>query len=117
MFQREEDIAICWVAKEASLENAHMNLVCMEGLITNATKAANLKRDRCALVAQQANHAVLEMGISEENAQNRFADDTIDFASRPLGFWDEPPKEERFVRPTFSPPRRTHKERPARRYF
>jgi hypothetical protein len=54
----------------------------MEGLITNATKTANLRRDQCAYLTQQVNHEVVEMSIAEATVQHRFTD----FSVRPLSF-------------------------------
>jgi hypothetical protein len=86
MLSAEEDLAIQRVVRESVLESARMNVLCMEGLITNATKAANLKRDRCAFVTQQVNYEVVEMSMAEENAHNRFAEDQNAFSFQPITF-------------------------------
>jgi hypothetical protein len=68
MFAFPEEYTIHQIAREAIRENAHMNLTCMEGLKTNATKVANVKRDRLALITQQVNLDAVDMMIAEENA-------------------------------------------------
>jgi hypothetical protein len=86
----------------------------MEALITNATKAANLKRDKCALVTQQVNHDVVEMSIAEEEAQNRFAQDSDNFLANPLNFQTEEHRGRQQETLTFSPLARTHNEQTSR---
>jgi hypothetical protein len=118
MFWVEEDSSIHQLVREIALENAPINIYCMEALITNATKAANLKRGKCALVTQQVNYDVVEMSVAEEKAQNRFAQDSDNFLSNPLNFPTEEyrarQQEPLTYRPTFSPLVRTHNEQTSR---
>jgi hypothetical protein len=109
MLLGEEDLAIQRLVRESVLENGHINLVCMEGLITNATKTANLRRDQCALLTQQVNHEIVELSIAEENVQNRFQPGS-DFSVRPMDFGFETSG------PDFGAPSAidTHNERPSR---
>jgi hypothetical protein len=118
MFWAEEDAAIRQLVRETALENANVNIICMEALLTNATKSANLKRDKCALVTQQVNYDVIEMSIAEEKAKNRFAQDSDNFLSNPLNFETEEhhgrQQDPITYRPTFSPPVRTHNKQSSR---
>jgi hypothetical protein len=75
----------------------------MEGLITNASKTANLKRDRCALITQQVNYDIVEMAIAEENAQNRFSQDPSDFSFQAINPVTEPESHVQPEGPVFEP--------------
>jgi hypothetical protein len=118
MLSMEEDLAIQRVVRESVLENARMNILCMEGLITNAAKAANLKRDRCALVTQQVNYEVVEMSMAEENVHNRFTEDEHELSFQPISFSTDAPSYRQPDAPVFEPiqpaPVKTHHEWPSR---
>jgi hypothetical protein len=65
--------AVREVALESARENVGLNLICMEGLSTNALKIAQWKRDKCILLAQQVNLELVGLRVADEQMQKRSA--------------------------------------------
>lgn len=66
-------------ARQMAIEQGSLNLLGIEGLITTAYNVQQLRRDLCALLAQQVNYDAVDMVIAEEamkrkNSQSRFAE-------------------------------------------
>lgn len=59
------------VALESARENIGLNLICMEGLSTNALRIAQWKRDKCALLAQQVNLEIVDLFVADEQMKKR----------------------------------------------
>jgi hypothetical protein len=65
--------AVREVALESARENVGLNLICMEGLSTNALKIAQWKRDKCILLAQQVNLEIVGLRVVDEQTKKRSA--------------------------------------------
>lgn len=104
-----EDQAIAQHAREAMIEQGMLNLSCMESLISASTRIQNLKRDRCAILAQDVNleHIDLMLGETELEMEQRI-DQRFGKKAHDSDFTDWPESMEQNKRPKqdFSTPKR-----------
>jgi hypothetical protein len=76
-----EERAVWGTARECVIEEAHLNLVCMEGLLTNATRRAQMKQGACAWIGQRANYDGVQAELEQDQSSWRsFQPSPVDFS-------------------------------------